>query len=121
MRDSLPPGVPIATGGIGLVGYHTGRRIHDAMGLITPGSMRLDGPLDDPGDVEWPRFLPAIIEDYHPEYIFDGFALPEGQQMPLFMVGQYVEVREWPIEGMGTLRFVLYRRITDSSGSRAPQ
>lgn len=112
LRDSLPPGAPIATGGIGLVGYHTGRTIFDAMGLVTPGAMRLTGPLDDPGDVEFPRFLPAIIEDYDPEYIFDGFALPQGEEMPGFMRGRYAEVRAWPVAGMGTLRFVLFRRVT---------
>ncbi|MGH7464311.1 MAG: hypothetical protein ACREK1_03990, partial [Longimicrobiales bacterium] len=37
MRDNLPQDAPIATGGIGLVGYHTGRHIFDAMGLVTPG------------------------------------------------------------------------------------
>lgn len=120
MRDSLPPGIPIATGGIGMVGYHTGRTIYDAMGLVTPGSMRLMRPLEDPGDVAYPRFLEAIIEDYQPEYVFDGFFLPEGQAMPDFMVGRYVERKAWPVPGMGSLRFVLFQRVPLPAASPGP-
>lgn len=111
MRDSLPPGVPIATGGIGLVGYHTGRVIHDAMGLVTPGSMRIIGTIENPRTVPFPRFLPAVIEDYHPDYVFDGFWLKPGEAMPPFMVGQYQPVRTWAGANPRWPKFILYRRI----------
>jgi arabinofuranosyltransferase len=110
MRDSLPPGAPIATGGIGLVGYHTRRHIFDAMGLVTPGSMRLEGPLADVRNVPFPRFLPAVIADHDPEFVFDGFWLPPGETMPAFMRGRYEVVREWRGANPRWPRFILYRR-----------
>jgi len=112
MRDSLPPGVPIATGGIGLVGYFTGRHIYDAMGLVTPGSMRIEGRLANPRGMPFPRFLPAVIADYRPEYVFDGFWLPPGEEMPDFMRGSYEVVRDWRGANPSWPRFILYRRIT---------
>jgi hypothetical protein len=110
LRDNLPADTPIATGGIGLVGYFTGFRVYDAMGLVTPGSMRIDYEIEDPRSVSFPRFLPAIIEDYDPEYVFDGFGLEPGEDMPAFMRGRYELVREWRREPHFA-RFILYRRI----------
>lgn len=110
MRDNLPADVPIATGGIGLVGYFTGRHLYDAMGLVTPGSMRIDYEIDNPASVSFPRFLPAILEDYDPEYVFDGFGLEPGEDMPAFMKGRYEVVREWQSDPRFA-RFILYRRI----------
>jgi arabinofuranosyltransferase len=110
MRDNLPPGASITTGGIGIVGYHTGRHIIDAMGLITPGSMRLEAELGDPASVPYPRFLQAVIEDHDPEFIFDGFGLAPGEDMPPPMRGRYTEVRRWEGDGTFTWKFILYRR-----------
>jgi len=110
IRDSIPADAPIATGGIGLVGYFTGRKIYDAMGLVTPGSMRIDYHIDNPASVPFPRFLPAIIEDYDPEYVFDGFGLEPGEDMPSFMKGRYEPLREWRREPHFA-RFIIYRRI----------
>jgi hypothetical protein len=118
MRDNLPPGAPIATGGIGLVGYHTGRHLYDAMGLVTPGSMRIVGTVADPRLVPFPRFLPAVIEDYRPEYVFDGFRLAPDEDTPDFMRGQYEPVREWSRDPQ-SFRFILYRRITPRPGEQA--
>ena len=115
MRDNLPAAAPIATGGIGLVGYFTGRHIYDAMGLVTPGSMRIIGPLGNPRDVPFPRFLPAIIEDYRPEYVFDAFWLPANQEMPDFMIGRYEVLREWRHSNPGWPVFMLYHRIQPTS------
>ncbi len=112
MRDSLPPGVPIATGGIGLVGYFTRRHIYDAMGLVTPSSMRIEGRLSDPRGMPFPRFLPAVIADYSPEFVFDGFWLPPGEAMPAFMNGRYEVVREWRGAEPSWPPFILYRRVT---------
>jgi hypothetical protein len=118
MRDSLPAGVPIATGGIGLVGYHTGRVIHDAMGLVTPGSMRIIGTIANPRTMPFPRFLPAIIEDFDPEYVFDGFWLQPGETMPAFMQGRYEVVRTWAGANPRWPKFILYHRVGASrSGS----
>jgi glycosyltransferase involved in cell wall biosynthesis len=115
MRDNLPEGAPIAVGGIGLVGYHTDRTIYDAMGLVTPGVMRLDRPLDDAWNVPFPRFLPAVIEDYDPEFVFDGFWLDDGEDMPEFMKGKYELVKEWRGANPGWPAFILYRRIESAS------
>lgn len=110
LRDSLPPGEPLAVGGIGMVGYFTGRQIYDAMGLVTPGSMRIEEPIPDPRLVPYPRFLPAVIADHRPRYVFDAFWLPPGRDMPDFMQGQYEIVREWRGSNPRWPRFILYRR-----------
>lgn len=113
MRDNLPAGDPIATGGIGLVGYFTGRQIYDAMGLVTPGSQRIEYEIEDPRSVPFARFLPAILEDYDPQWVFDGFGLEPGQDMPDFMQGRYELVREWRREPHFA-RFILYRRVSSA-------
>lgn len=118
MRDNLPPDAPIATGGIGLVGYYTGRHIYDAMGLVTPGSMRVDYEVANPRHVPFPRFLPAVIEDFEPEYVFDGFWLKEGQDMPGFMQGRYEVVQEWRSGHRGWPAFILYRRLAAPAKAR---
>lgn len=110
MRDNLPDDAPIATGGIGLVGYYTGRHIYDAMGLVTPGSMRVDYDVADPRNVPFPRFLPAVIADYAPEYVFDGFWLPDGADVPQFMLGTYEVTRIWTASDPRWPTFILYRR-----------
>jgi hypothetical protein len=115
IRDNVPADAPIATGGIGLVGYFTGRHIYDAMGLVTPGSQRIDYEIEDPRSVPFPRFLPAILEDYDPEWVFDGFGLEPGQDMPDFMRGRYEVVREWRREPHFA-RFILYRRLSPARG-----
>ncbi len=120
MRDSLPPGVPIATGGIGLVGYHTRREVIDAMGLVTPQAIRIEGRLANPRTMPFPRFLPAVIEDFQPEYVFDGFRLGPDEQMPAFMQGRYEVVKEWRGANPEWPRFVLYRRTAPRTGSSGP-
>ncbi len=115
MRDSLPAGVPIATGGIGLVGYHTGRTIHDAMGLVTPKSMRYRGRLANPRAIAIPRFLRAVIEDYDPEYVFDLFWLPKSEDTPRFMQERYRVLRTWRLEDPSQPQFHLYQRLSKDS------
>jgi hypothetical protein len=117
MRDTLPAGSPIATGGIGLVGYHTNRRILDAMGLVTPGSMRYDYAIVNPRTVPFPRFLPAIIADYQPEFVFDGFWLRPGEEMPDFMRGRYGVMRVWRGTDPSWPPFILYRRLSPAVAS----
>jgi hypothetical protein len=120
MRDSLPAGAPIATGGIGLVGYHTRRTVIDAMGLVTPQAIRIEGRLANPRTMPFPRFLPAVIEDFEPEYVFDGFRLAADERMPAFMQGSYEVVKEWRGADPEWPRFVLYRRTAPRTGSRGP-
>jgi hypothetical protein len=117
MRDSLPPGAPIAVGGIGMVGYYTRRHIFDAMGLVTPQSMRIDYELPNPRIVPFPRFLPAVIQDFQPEFVFDAFWLPAGQDLPTFMQGDYTVVKQWRGANPRWPRFILYRRIAPVAAS----
>jgi hypothetical protein len=116
LRDSLPDGAPIASGGIGILGYYNDRHIFDAMGLVTPQVVRLTAPVEDPRVMPFPRFLPAVLEDYDPEYVFDGFWLSDGQDMPDVMRGQYERVRTWSGEDPRWPPFILYRRLHQNGG-----
>ena len=111
MRDSLPAGVPIASGGIGIIGYYNDRVIRDAMGLVSPEVARLTEPVENPRYMPYARFIGAVIEDYEPEYFFDGLWLEPGEDAPPPMQGKYERVREWRGEDPRWPPFILYRRL----------
>ncbi|MGH7447297.1 MAG: hypothetical protein ACREK1_13910, partial [Longimicrobiales bacterium] len=81
---------------------------------------RIVGEVGDPRLVSFPRFLPAVIEDYQPEYVFDGFWLPAGERMPAFMVGRYEVLKEWKGGNAQWPSFILFRRTTAPDVATSP-
>jgi hypothetical protein len=98
------------TGGIGHVGYFTKNYILDAVGLVSPQVVKSNPPA-------WPRFLPLIIEEYRPEYVFIAF-----QVVPYYLKDDYVSVHSWDT-GNFTLygNFHLLRRDPPISGMEGDQ
>ncbi len=110
LKDHLPKDAVIAVGGIGHVGYFTRNYILDAMGLVSPQVITTEGELENPNHVPFPRFLPLIVEKYKPEYVFDGFWLTPGTELPEFMQKNYYVVRTWETSDPGLPKFLLLRR-----------
>ncbi len=113
MRDNLPPGATICTGGVGHIGYFSNRPVLDAMGLVSPQVLRDQGAGHDVTDGSVPRFLPGIVRVERPEFIFDGFWLGKGEAVPSFMKGTYTVMREWVGADPLWPRFILMRRLPD--------
>jgi hypothetical protein len=110
LKDYLPEEAVLATGGIGHVGYFTKNYILDASGLVSPQVVKSNPPA-------WPRFMPLIIEEHRPEYVFMAF-----QVMPYYLKDDYVSVHSWDT-GNFTLygNFHLLRRDPPISGMEGDQ
>lgn len=69
LRDQVTSDTLIAAGDIGVLGYYTGARILDTVGLISPQTVPYY-PLDDPGQyvISYAMSL-QLIQDYDPDYV----------------------------------------------------
>jgi hypothetical protein len=108
MNANLPEDAVIVTGGIGQVGYVTRRTILDASGLISP-QVVVDGL-----PPAWPRYLPYIIENDEPEYVFIAT-----KDVPSYMKNKYSITRKWQT-GYYAGPFVLLERKTAPGSPEMP-
>jgi hypothetical protein len=110
LQGKIPPGETLAAGDVGVLGYRTGAKILDTVGLNSPVSL---------------RYYPLPAEDYAINYAVPSPLVLE--QRPLFAVfletyirntllrdprfmEQYILLRKWPTDLYGSDGLLLFER-----------
>jgi hypothetical protein len=106
------PNTLVAAGDIGAVGYYSGARILDTVGLVTP-EMSAYYPVAEALLIEGANYAvpPAIMRDYQPDYVvlMEQFVRHGLARDPTFR-DRYRQIRFIPTDFYGTGMLVYQRR-----------
>lgn len=109
-REDITPETRIAAGDIGVIGYKSGARILDTVGLVSPKAVRYY-PLPDEAYAITFAIPTELILDQQPDYLI---ALEVYVRNTLLrsdaFLQQYELVRRWPTDIYGSDGLLVYRR-----------
>lgn len=110
LRDQIAPGQVLAAGDVGALGYYTGARILDTVGLISPQSVAYY-PLPESMYAINYAIPPDLIADLRPDYLvlLEVYGREGLLQDPRFL-DSYTLLEDIPTDLYGSQGMLVYRR-----------